>query len=426
MLRGLLLCCLVLWHVDVATSRLYKRRSVKDLSGELTNLIAADTHIDISYFHKTDAIISELEALTAKCSWMSLERIRDATDSNFELPVVTIHKGPEQAATPTKDVKKILLNFGCHGRELISSEIALRLAQTLCSETDTQFGLKMAPLLEKISWKIVPVQNMAARRQAEVQKGTCTSRRKNARNVDLNRNWNISWANGESETASETYHGPAPFSEPETRIVAGLGSQMTPDVFVDVHAGDFYLGMPFCSKSEWPAPDKKEPMIAMLSHLRSQVFNGSIQFGPCSTQGEEPYISTGTAVDYMHQVAKAKYAFVFETWLASKWGGASALHHSLLQVEESVANTSTINMVQEGPMEPIAGILPPRTDSDIDCFAYFNPDKAEKYEWSVRTWTNALMYIGHYLLNEKPKAEAEMHFDHQQETSHQSHQSQTD
>ena len=56
--------------------------------------------------------------------------------------------------------------------------------------------------------------------------------------VDVNRNWNVTWELGDGHAGSDTYHGTAPFSEPETRALARVAEDWKPDLFADVHSGD--------------------------------------------------------------------------------------------------------------------------------------------------------------------------------------------
>ena len=58
--------------------------------------------------------------------------------------------------------------------------------------------------------------------------------RKNARGVDLNRNFSYRWSSAEPPS-SGYYAGPRPFSEPETRAVRRLVRRIEPDVSIYYH-----------------------------------------------------------------------------------------------------------------------------------------------------------------------------------------------
>jgi len=60
----------------------------------------------------------------------------------------------------------------------------------------------------------------------------------NAMGVDINRNYDFLWSSGLGSSMlpqDDTYRGPAPFSEPETRNVQWMMDQVQADFFVDLH-----------------------------------------------------------------------------------------------------------------------------------------------------------------------------------------------
>ncbi len=58
--------------------------------------------------------------------------------------------------------------------------------------------------------------------------------RRNARGVDLNRNFSVHWS-GSAPPSSGYYGGPHPFSEPESRAVRRLARRIDPDVSIWFH-----------------------------------------------------------------------------------------------------------------------------------------------------------------------------------------------
>lgn len=64
--------------------------------------------------------------------------------------------------------------------------------------------------------------------------GHATDTRKNARGVDLNRNFSVDWS-GAEPPSSGYYAGPRPFSEPESRAFARLARRVRPDVTIYYH-----------------------------------------------------------------------------------------------------------------------------------------------------------------------------------------------
>jgi hypothetical protein len=120
--------------------------------------------------------------------------------------------------------KKAVLVGGIHAGELpgiITLYLAVRhLIQF--SEQDAELAL----LRHSVDFEIIPVAVPASY-------GTA---RRNANGVDVNRNFDIEWEEGSDDPNSLMYRGPAPESEPETRLLLGVVSD--PDVthVIDAHA----------------------------------------------------------------------------------------------------------------------------------------------------------------------------------------------
>ncbi|MHC4429755.1 MAG: M14 family zinc carboxypeptidase, partial [Planctomycetota bacterium] len=121
------------------------------------------------------------------------------------------------------DRPAILLNSCQHAREWISVMVTMYVADTLINDYDTDPVIQ--ELVDSIEWLIIPIINPDG---YVYSWGPERLWRKNRRNngdgtfgVDNNRNWGYEWGgNGSSgDTSSETYRGPAPFSEPETQVI---------------------------------------------------------------------------------------------------------------------------------------------------------------------------------------------------------------
>ena len=74
-----------------------------------------------------------------------------------------------------------------------------------------------------------------------------------ATGVDLNRNWPYMWKRSPSARRLETYGGPEPLSEFESRAVLALARRLAPlRSYVNVHRRALYV--PWDHKSAWPRP----------------------------------------------------------------------------------------------------------------------------------------------------------------------------
>jgi hypothetical protein len=231
-----------------------------------------------------------------------MDNLRDSEDPSFQLRMATF-TDMHSATASANEESHVLLNFGSAGREMITSEVALQLAKMICGEAPSRFAGSpeasrnlITSLLRRVVIKVVPVQVPSSRRLAEVGSGSCKERRLNARSVDVNRNWDVAWDEGESGEGSSHYRGPRPLSEPETRSLAAFAGEWRPNVFVDVRSGDRYMAMPYASRASGPSDrmDRGAMQAAMRSvstmlareHPRLTRM-GDLPYGPASSLGEE-------------------------------------------------------------------------------------------------------------------------------------------
>ena len=123
----------------------------------------------------------------------------------------------------------VLFNGCQHAREWIAVMVPVFVAEKLIAGWDDDPEIRS--LLESTQVVIVPIVNPDGyeftyaidgdrfwRKNRRVNKDSCVG-------VDLNRNWNIDWNGGDStstNTCSDVYVGPYPFSEPETAVMRNL------------------------------------------------------------------------------------------------------------------------------------------------------------------------------------------------------------
>ncbi|KAJ7529825.1 hypothetical protein O6H91_15G068100 [Diphasiastrum complanatum] len=207
---------------------------------------------------------------------------------------------------------RILLNFGQHGRELVTSEVALRLLSILAGEHElrnhdiTSFN----QVLTNMVLKVVPVENVNGRKK--VEKGDLCER-KNGRGVDTNRNWGVDW--GKKEKDYDPYEenpGTAAFSEPETQILRDVAASFKPHLWVNVHSGMQALFMPYDHKNATPDEGSAKPMESLLKTINTLHCKGTCTIG--SGGGAVGYLAHGTATDYMYSFLKVPVAFTFEIY----------------------------------------------------------------------------------------------------------------
>ncbi|AQK61050.1 Zn-dependent exopeptidase superfamily protein [Zea mays] len=206
----------------------------------------------------------------------------------------------------------VFQSFGQHGRELITSEVALRLLYVL-TEKPKIAGVDISSfekLLENLVIKVVPMENMNGRKR--VEEGELCDRR-NGRGVDLNRNWSVDW--GKKEKDYDPYEenpGIAPFSEPEAQIMRELSRSFKPHIWVNVHSGMEALFMPYDHKNTTPNGASAHSMRSVLENLNRRHFQDSCLVG--SGGGSVGYLAHGTTTDYMYDIAKVPMPFTFEIY----------------------------------------------------------------------------------------------------------------
>lgn len=194
------------------------------------------------FFHDFDSPTTGLAAEMAALADRDADVTLDTIGQSVEGRVILALKIGSALDAPTRP--NVLFVGVHHAREWISAEMALRLAGYLADSSDAR-----ALLSDRDIW-IVPVLNPDG-----YQYTFDTDRlwRKNRRpnpdgsfGVDLNRNYPQFWGyddTGSSPTpASETYRGPAPASEPETRALMQLVTSHPMDAAVSYHSyGDLLL-----------------------------------------------------------------------------------------------------------------------------------------------------------------------------------------
>ncbi|KAH7425532.1 hypothetical protein KP509_11G059300 [Ceratopteris richardii] len=321
------------------------------------------TTINKEIYHQSDVLLQEIQAIASRNQEKMLIEFRKSEVDGYkaEIMVVTIQHGLNITMEGSK--YRILLSFGQHGRELITSEVALRLIGILMGEKEPAIvdNQKTLMILQKMIIKIIPLENYNGRKIVETGQ---LCERKNGRGVDINRNWSIDWGKKEQDfDPAEEYPGSAPFSEPETRIMRDLADSFEPHLWINVHSGMQALFMPYDHKNDLPHPRFMKPMKHLLQELNQLHCYNSCVIG--SGGGSVGYLAHGTATDYMYEALGVPLAFTFEIYGDS-----------------------------EAPSS--------------DCFRMFNPVSTAMFENVVTNWSMAFVNIFTKLqgvLMSLPKAE---------------------
>ncbi|XP_064958981.1 metallocarboxypeptidase A-like protein MCYG_01475 isoform X1 [Musa acuminata AAA Group] len=310
------------------------------------------TSIPLDLYHTSDALLKEIKSLVLRHpDTLSMETVKMG-NRGYAAEVLVVTYDRKTKHDNEKSKFRILMSFGQHGRELITSEVALQLLSVLAEEHNI---LSMGPVsitkeLDNIVIKVVPMENLNGRKLVEA--GDLCERR-NGRGVDLNRNWGVDW--GKKEKDYDPYEenpGTAPFSEPEAQIMRQLAKSFEPHIWVNVHSGmevDYAaLFMPYDHKNTTPDGHMSNLMEFLLWDVNRLHFEEKCLVG--SGGGLVGYLAHGTTTDYMYDVVKVPMAFTFEIY-----GDSEA--------------------------------------SSKDCFKMFNPVDKLEFNKAVNKWSEAFLTL---------------------------------
>ena len=302
-------------------------------------LPAAASTPDFTLYHTAEQLLSQAAAIKEHnpdyISTTSCPAIPD-------LPIYTITSQHTHSHIGTPKLR-LLLNFGEHGRELITSEIALTLLRFLDTrsrqlerqqkeqtaqqrdaevdggdayeyeryvhETDNDVSdAYLAFLLHNTHTTVVPLLNVWGRQRVEA--GEACSR-KNRNGVDLNRNYDFMHAQNTAPAHDETYAGSAPFTEPESQCIAQLASppNVAPTVYANVHSGiqELYFGWDWTATP--PLPNQRE-VTRLYEHVNS--YHCSCKVGAAGKIAG--YVVHGGSMDWMYAQRNVSYSLTFEVY----------------------------------------------------------------------------------------------------------------
>ncbi len=269
------------------------------------------------------------EVVTYGSSW---QKIQSGGTAGHDLFAVKLTNRQITGPKPT-----ILINASIHPRELVTSELALRLIEYLLNNYGVDGDATW--LLDEHLIVIIPVSNPDGRRLAEqglyqrknlnnTYGGNCSNppTESNQYGVDLNRNFNFKWGtvNMPSEPkCGQTYPGPTAASEPETAAIQTLEATLFADqrgpldtdpapptttgVFIDLHANAGLVMWPW-GHTATVAPNGAE---LQLIGRKLASYNG---LDP--VQAIELYPTSGGSRDYAYGELGIA-SFTFEVGVAS-------------------------------------------------------------------------------------------------------------
>ena len=182
-------------------------------------------------YHNATEAVASLQALAL--ARPDLLSVQTAGSSVQGRPIVLATlTAPGDASGRTR----VLFDGAHHGDEVIGAEILVRFVQRVIAEYDTNATMRAA--LSDVIVDIVPMVNPDGIDHVP-QCSFYADCRKNARGVDLNRNYPAHWGEPGSsgDPGSATYRGPSPASEPETQVITALLDQNAYALYASLHSG---------------------------------------------------------------------------------------------------------------------------------------------------------------------------------------------
>jgi len=302
--------------------------------------------------------------------------------------------------------------FGEHARELISPESGLGLVKALCGQ-DPSLSDKARETLKDSEFEIVVNGNPNSR--AKVETGDFCLR-VNQDGVDLNRNWDEKWQPNPDLAPADTNPGPAPFSEPETRVFKKIVSEYEPTNFLTIHSGTRGMYMPWAYDMEHLAKRNQPEMMNILRKLDTD--HCECPFGAAGK--EVGYPCPGTCLDWVYDQLQTPYSFAFEIYIGQQYdeGLAERFHEkmqeqnntALLQTKAThLAHSKFHEIFKRNPSDFVQLRSNAHHEHNImgmdamDCFNRFNPDNEDEFNQVVHNWVDAYLDLANMVASNLKK-----------------------
>lgn len=239
---------------------------------------------------------------------------------------------------------RVMVVFGEHGRDFVTSEVALRIVEMVCG-TDAGGGPGAAaasslwnPGRRRLEIVIVPVANPNGRRIAQIGRYCEVG---NGNDIDIGQNWERGW----NSSSASSKAGPKAFSEPETVALRSIVASLKPTAFVSVRSGARAITTPWdCNADESIAANDNERLVRVAGAVTASHCQ------KCATgtlRNVTGHSKCGTGADYAYGTLGVPFVY---TWYIYKDDTA---------------------------------------DGD-DCFRLHNPSTPSEYERVVNNWAHAV------------------------------------
>ncbi|XP_040336370.1 mast cell carboxypeptidase A [Prionailurus viverrinus] len=260
-------------------------------------------------YNNWDKIVAWTEKMVHKHPEM-VSRIKIGTTvEDNPLYVLKIGKRDERR-------KAIFMDCGIHAREWISPAFC----QWFVYQAAKTYGKNkiMTKLLDRMNFYVLPVFNVDGYIWSWTQnrmwrKNRSKNQNSNCIGTDLNRNFNASWNSfpNTKDPCAETYRGPEPESEKETKAVTDFIRSHLKSIkaYITFHSYSQMLLFPYGYTSKLPPNYKDLAKVAKIgTDVLSTRYETRYIYGPIAST---IYPTSGSSLDWAYNLG-IKHTFAFE------------------------------------------------------------------------------------------------------------------
>ncbi|PNF25142.1 Carboxypeptidase B [Cryptotermes secundus] len=278
-------------------------------------------------YHRYSDMLHYLEYLSIK--YPELVEMITIGKSSLGQPLKVVKVSTGQRTKKGEIKPAVWIDGGTHAREWISPAVVMYTLKQLVEN----FKINRK-IVEGADWYILPVSNpdgyeyshstdrfwrkTRSNHEIEDEKQSRTLSSffwgETCRGVDMNRNWNFHWGEvgASDDPCQETYAGPRPFSEPETRAISDfiMDRKDRIKLYLTMHAYSQMWLIP------WGYTNKKTGDYDDLMSMGRKAVDALNRVSGTQYQvGHSPsllYPTSGGADDWAKGVAGIKYAYTVE------------------------------------------------------------------------------------------------------------------
>ncbi|KAK0429368.1 hypothetical protein QR680_011345 [Steinernema hermaphroditum] len=216
------------------------------------------------------------------------------------------------------------IDAGIHAREWIAPATALNIIDRLVNLY--HMDVTIQKLMDGIDWYILPVMNPDGYHHTHTKNRMWRKNRRPAvcrsnqiqtlccAGVDLNRNFDWFWAvsGSSSDPCHETYHGPAAFSEPESRAVKNFLERNPMKGFITFHSYSQLWLIPYGHRKRAYPQDYStalRPLALRATKALHKMYGTKYAVG---TGADLMYEASGASHDYAKGTLHIPYSYLVE------------------------------------------------------------------------------------------------------------------